>query len=51
VDASQDAKAVSAATAYLNNAVAATITAPAPIGNQSALDAALGNLANAGLTS
>ena len=53
IDASQDANAVSAATAYLNGAVAATITAPAkaPAENQSALDAALGNLAAAGLAS
>ena len=53
IDASQDPNAVSAATAYLNGAVAATITAPAkaPAGNQSALDAALGNLAAAGLAS
>lgn len=53
IDASQDADAVTAATAYLNGAVAATITAPAkaPAGNQSALDAALGNLAAAGLAS
>jgi hypothetical protein len=54
VDASQDAGAVTAATNYLNGAVAATITAPAapaaPAGNQSALDAALGNLAAAGLS-
>jgi hypothetical protein len=53
IDASQDANAVTAATAYLNGAVAATITAPAkaPAANQSALDAALGNLAAAGLAS
>lgn len=53
IDASQDPNAVTAATAYLNGAVAATITAPAkaPAGNQSALDAALGNLAAAGLAS
>ena len=48
LDASQDAKAVAAATAYLNGATAATITAPASP-NSSALDAALGNLAAAGL--
>ena len=51
IDASQDAGAVAAATKYLNGATAAPITAPAaPVANQSALDAALGNLAAAGLT-
>ena len=54
VDASGDANAVAAATAYLNASTAATITAPAapaaPAAQQSTLDAALGNLAAAGLS-
>ena len=47
VDASANADAVKAATAYLTGQVAATIAAPAPAVDpgQSALDAALGNLA------
>lgn len=50
-DASGNAAAVEAATAYLTGQVAATITAPAtPAAPTSALDAALGNLAAAGLT-
>ena len=50
-DASGNADAVTAATAYLTGAVAATITPPAPpAAAPSALDAALGNLAAAGLT-
>ena len=56
VDASGNADAVKAATAYLTGAVAATLAAPvaapvaAPAAAPSALDAALGNLAAAGLT-
>jgi hypothetical protein len=52
-DASTNADAVAAATAYLTGQVAATITAPAtpaPAATTNALDAALGNLAAAGLT-
>ena len=43
-DATGDAKAVKAATAYLNNATASTMTAPKD--DTSALDAALENLAD-----
>ena len=56
-DASTSAPAVAAATAYLTAATAATLAAPAPAAAPapvaapaSALDAALGNLAAAGLT-
>ena len=50
-DASGNADAVKAATAYLTGQVAATITAPAPAAStDTALDAALANLAGAGLT-
>ena len=53
-DASSNEQAVAAATAYLTGQVAASITAPAapaPAASPtSALDAALGNLAAAGLT-
>ena len=56
-DASTSAPAVAAATAYLTAATAATLAAPAPAADPapvaapaSALDAALGNLAAAGLT-
>jgi hypothetical protein len=50
-DASTNAELVAAATAYLTGQVAATITAPAgPAPTTNALDAALGNLAAAGLT-
>jgi hypothetical protein len=55
IDASGNEAAVKAATAYLTGQVAATITAPAPaapapVAAPSALDAALGNLAAAGVT-
>lgn len=51
-DLSSEPKAVEAATAYLTGQVAATVAAPAPAADsqQSALDAALGNLAAAGIT-
>ena len=58
-DASTNPQAVAAATAYLTGQVAASMAAPeptpapaaaAPAANTSALDAALGNLAAAGLT-
>jgi len=50
-DASQTPAAVEAATAYLTGRVASSMTAPAaPAAGPSALDAALGNLASAGLT-
>lgn len=53
-DLSTNEQAVTAATNYLTGAVAATITAPVeaatPVTAPSALDAALGNLANAGLS-
>ena len=56
-DLSGNAQAVAAATAYLTGQVAATLAAPAPAAAPapvaapaSALDAALGNLAAAGLT-
>lgn len=49
-DASSSEQAVSAATAYLTGQVAATMAAPAAVDpQQSALDAALGNLQAAGL--
>jgi len=51
-DASQEPAAVEAATAYLTGRVASSMTAPAApaAAGPSALDAALGNLASAGLT-
>ena len=49
-DASSSEQAVKAATAYLTGQVAATMAAPAAVDpQQSALDAALGNLQAAGL--
>jgi len=48
-DASGDAAAVAAATTYLTNSTAATLTAPS--GRQTDLEAAIGNLNAAGLVS